>query len=186
MIEEKDITPVGKFQRTHALKGELNLILDIDPEFFEEGANPMIVEMDGCLIPFYAESIRTKGQTSYLVKLERIDTEEQARQYVNKTVNALKSELKDFMAEMGEDLFTSDDWNGFEVVDSTLGNLGKLERIDDSTANILMVIETPEGDELYIPLAEEFLEDVDNDSRVIKVNLPDGLVDLNKKKDEIN
>lgn len=185
MIEEKDLTEVGKIQRTHALKGELNLILDIDPDFFEEGRNSMIIEMDGCPVPFYAESIRTKGQTSYLVKFERIDSEEQARQFVNKTVFALKSELKEYMAESGEDLIDSDDWSGFEVHDSELGTLGTLERIDDSTANILMMVETPDGEELYIPLAEEFLTGIDPDKRIINVNLPEGLIDLNKKKDEV-
>ena len=141
--------------------------------------------MDGCPVPFYAESIRTKGQTSYLVKFERIDSEEQARQFVNKTVFALKSELKEYMAESGEDLIDSDDWSGFEVHDSELGTLGTLERIDDSTANILMVVETPDGEELYIPLAEEFLTGIDPDKRIINVNLPEGLIDLNKKKDEV-
>ncbi len=184
MIEEKDLTAVGKFQRTHALKGELNMTLDIDPEFFEIETNPMIVEMDGCFVPFYAESIRTKGQTSFLVKIDRVDSEEQARQFVNKTVYALRSELKDFMAENGEELIDGNDWDGFEVSDIHFGPIGTLERIDDSTVNILLVIKTPDDEELFVPLAEEFIEEIDGDARRIILNLPEGLIDINKKNDE--
>lgn len=184
MIEEKDLTAVGKFQRTHALKGELNMILDIDPEFLEGGVNPMIVEMDGCFIPFYAGSIRTKGVSSYLVKIDRIDSEEQARQFVNKTIFVLRSELKEYMLENDEVLIDNAEWDGFDVYDKELGELGTLKRIDDSTVNVLLVIDTPAGDELYVPFVEEFIDEVDPEKKTIILNIPEGLVDINKKKDE--
>ena len=36
MIKEEDTIKIGKFQKTHALKGELNALLDIDPEYFTD------------------------------------------------------------------------------------------------------------------------------------------------------
>lgn len=51
MIEEKDIKAIGKFQKTHALKGELNAILDIDSEYVSEG-NAVVVDIDGIFVPF--------------------------------------------------------------------------------------------------------------------------------------
>lgn len=184
MIEEKELSAVGRFQRTHALKGELNALIDIDPDFFEDGRNPMIVEMDGCFVPFYLESIRTKGATSFLIKIDGIESEEQARQFVNKTIYAERAVLKEYFAEEDENLIDGDDWNGYEIVDSELGPIGKIERIDDSTVNILLVVETEEGEQLFIPLAEEFIENIDNDRRKITMRLPEGLIDLNRKKDE--
>ncbi len=59
MIEVNDIVAIGKFQKTHALKGELNAILEIDSEFLEEG-NAIIAEIDGIYVPFYIKSIRKK------------------------------------------------------------------------------------------------------------------------------
>ena len=60
MIERDDIKEIGVFQRTHGLKGELNAILEIDPDFFDEGEHPLIVEIEGVFVPFYADSIRDK------------------------------------------------------------------------------------------------------------------------------
>ena len=65
MIEASEITAVGLFQKTHALKGELNAILDIDPDYFIEG-NAAIVETDGIFVPFFISGIRPKGKTSFL------------------------------------------------------------------------------------------------------------------------
>ncbi len=184
MIRKEDLIGVGKFQRTHALKGELNALIDIDPDFFGEDDQPMIVEMEGCFVPFFAESIRTKGQTSYLVKIDRVDTEEQARQFVNKEIYAERKELKEYMAETGEELIDGNELDGYMVSDTSLGEIGRLLRVDDSTANILLVIEGPDGEEIYLPMAEEFIAEIDPDERKIIMNLPDGLIGLNKKKDD--
>ncbi len=69
MIEKKDIVEIGKFQKTHALKGELNALLNVPEEYVEDG-NPLIVEMDGILVPFYTESFRSNDATSFLHKLQ--------------------------------------------------------------------------------------------------------------------
>ena len=65
MITEEEITSVGKLLKTHALKGEMNMMLDIDPGYFEEG-NPAVLDIDGIYVPFYSDSIRTKGSFSFL------------------------------------------------------------------------------------------------------------------------
>ena len=50
MITEGEITSVGKLLKTHALKGEMNMMLDIDPGYLEEG-NPAILDIDGIYVP---------------------------------------------------------------------------------------------------------------------------------------
>ena len=103
MIEEKEVTPVGKFQKTHALKGELNALLDINEDFFDEN-NPLVLEVEGIFVPFYLESIRRKGSSSFLIKLKGIESEEEAKSFVNKEIYALKDTLKTFLEEEGEEL----------------------------------------------------------------------------------
>jgi 16S rRNA processing protein RimM len=38
------------------------------------------------------------------------------------------------------------------------------------------VVECPNGDELLIPAQEAFIDDIDHEKRLIKFNLPDGLL----------
>ena len=180
MIEKKELIEIGKFQKTHALKGELNAVLNIDPEYVEEG-NPLIIETDGIPVPFYAESIRPKGASSYLIKLEGVDSVEEADELVNNLIFAPRKDVEDYM---GEELLLGDDLEGYRVVDKDLGEIGVLESIDSSTENELFVVRTPDDEEVYIPIVDDFIVDIDQENGIINTSLPEGLVDLNVKGEE--
>ena len=176
MINKDSITEIGKFQKTHALKGELNAILNIDEAYIEDG-NPLIIEMDGIPVPFYAESIRPKGATSFLIKIKGIDDIDEANQLVNKEIFAIRKDLEPYIEE-GDML--QDDLIGFEVEDEQFGYIGKLEYIEDSTQNELFVVRTPEDEEIFIPLVPDFIKEIDDENSRIITSLPESLVNLNK------
>lgn len=180
MIDQKEIKTIGKFQKTHALKGELNAILDIESDFIAEG-NALIIEIDGIYVPFYAQSIRPKGSTSYLIKLDCINSEEEAKVFVNKLIYALKSELAPFLELEEEELLDDEDLIGYRILDATNNDvIGTIEKVDSTTENLLFVIKTNEGDNIYVPAVDEFIQEVDDEEKIIKMILPDGLIDLNK------
>lgn len=179
MITEEEITSVGKLLKTHGLKGELNMLLDIDPGYLEEG-NPAVLDIDGIYVPFYADSLRTKGSFSYLVKFDGIDSETEARKLVNKSVFALRDRLKEFMLEnYDEEYALYDDLIGWTIEDADAGVIGKVVEIDTNTENELFIVETPEGKTVYIPLTEDFIEKMDEEEKRVYMRLPDGLLDLN-------
>lgn len=178
MITKEEIIPVGKFQKTHALKGELNMIIEIDPEYFLQG-NPLIIEIDGIRVPYYVESLRPKGNTSFLVKLEGIDSEKSASQFVNKELNILKKDAEEWLETDYED---PEYWEGFEILDYSTGEkIGVVEGVDDSTPNVLFIIKNDEGEEVYLPANDDFVAEIDEDNHIIKMIIPEGLLDLNKK-----
>lgn len=181
MIREDEIVEIGKFQKTHALKGELNAILDIDESYLEDG-NPLVVEMDGINVPFYPEGVRPKGATSYLVKLKGVDDVEAADAFVNKTIYGLRSDLLNYFDSPEEEIVFDNDLIGYSVIDVDKGLLGTLESIDDSTVNTLMVVDSDRYGEIYIPYNEDFIEQIDDTDKEITVNLPEGLLTLNEKK----
>lgn len=178
MILKEDLIKVGKFQKTHALKGELNMISDIDSEYFEEG-NPMIVEYEGIPVPYYVESIRKKGSTSYLVKLEGVETEETASTFVNKEIMILKKDAEEWL---GEEIYESDALTGYQVIDSdSKVKIGEIVDVDYSTANLLFIVENEEGDEIMVPANEDLILKIDDEAKSIIMKLPDGLINLNLK-----
>ena len=179
MIKLEEISAVGKLQKTHALKGELNVLLDIDPEYLTSG-NPAIIDIDGIFVPFFAESVRPKGSFSFLVKFEGIDSEFDAKKLVNNTIYALRDNLKEYMTEnYDEDYALYDDLIGWTIVDSQLGDIGNVTDIDTNTENELFIVETPDGKDVYIPLTEDFIDEIDENSHIIRMSLPSGLIDLN-------
>lgn len=179
MINIDDVIKVGKFQKTHALKGELNMLLDIDSEYFLEN-NPMIVEDDGILVPYYIESIRPKGSTSFLVKIIGINSEDDADHFVNKDIYILKRDAEEWFEE---ELIDSHALTGYAIIDDSSGQkMGYIQDIDDSTANILFIIKGDEDEIIYIPANDDFITEINEKEKFIKMNLPEGLIDLNKMK----
>lgn len=178
MINAEEIIKVGKFQKTHALKGELNMISDIDPDYYLEG-NPMIIEYDGILVPYYVETVRQKGSSSYLVKISGIDSEEAAGEFVNKEIAILKKDAEHWL---GDEIIDSNELSGFSIFDSETGEeIGVVENIDDTTVNLLFIVKGNNGEEIFIPANEDFITEIDEGNKIIKMILPEGLINLNKK-----
>lgn len=181
MIKREELIEIGKFQKTHALKGELNALLDVDAEFASEG-HALIVEMDGIFVPFFTESVRPKGAESCLIKLKGIDTQENARELVNKEIYGLREELKEFFGD--EERESAGDFVGYTINDRGLGAIGTITDIDFSTANVLFIVDGPKEETLYIPAAEEFIDSIDQEGKTIHMNLPEGLIELNEKSEK--
>lgn len=183
MIEEKDLILAGKFLKPHALKGELNVVSDYDSEIFDEDY-PVIVSMDGIYVPFYVESYRKKGLFGCLLKLDGVDSVEEARSFVNKNIYLLKRDVAEFLQIDEDELVMADDFEGFEVYDRNLGYIGKVVELDDSTDNLLLIVDSPEYGEVYLPYADEFIDavtqaDENGENGRIDMNLPEGIINLN-------
>lgn len=153
------------------------MISDVDSSYFIEG-NPLIVDFDGIFVPYYAESIRKKGSTSFLVKIDGIDSEEEASEFVNKEIYILKKDAEELIED---ELYDTDSFIGYEVIDSETGQLiGKIEEINDATTNVLFIIQSGE-EEIYIPANDDFVVEINDEQKYIKMKLPEGLVEINSK-----
>lgn len=179
MIDLKELKEIGKFQKTHALKGELNLISDLDIDFYEMGF-PVIVEMDRLFVPFYVESVRPKGETTLLIKIEDIVSEEEAKRFVNKIVYALRSDLDKYAREVGIDYIDDENLLGYKVIDACTGQeVGEVEDVDDSTENILLIVSTGE-DSIFLPANDELIEEINDEEKIIVMIIPEGIADINR------
>ncbi|MBD5370038.1 MAG: 16S rRNA processing protein RimM [Bacteroides sp.] len=181
MITKEEIIEVGKFLKPHGLKGELNIVTEYEHGILEQDY-PLIVEMEGIYVPFYASGVRPKGQFGSLVLLEGVGSEEEARRFVNHIVYMRRRDVAEYLEVEEEELELAEDFIGYEVVDDEAGVLGVLEGFDDSTQNVLMLIRRADGSELMVPFAEEFIteaEHFDDGGGRLHVSLPEGMVDLN-------
>lgn len=182
MIREADLIRIGQFQRTHALMGELNAILDIDIDYLEEGG-ALILPIEGVYVPFFAESVRPKGNTSVLIKLKGISTQEEASQLVNLPIYALREDVEEFFDVEGT-LVSSKGMEGYRVKNSDGKDLGEVLRVDDATANILLLVKNADDEIIYIPFVENFILDVDHDEKILTVDVPEELLLLNSSSEK--
>ena len=102
----------------------------------------VFVKRDGLFVPFRSEQIA---------------------ELVGEEGFVLRSDVQD----EGDGTLTWQDLVGFEIEDD--GRVvGKIAQVDESTINTLAILE----DERMIPLHEDFIVEIDEDARILRVNLP--------------
>lgn len=170
MIRKEEVFKIGVINKPHGVKGEVSFTFT-DDIFDHVDCDYLILLMDGILVPFFMEEYRFRSDNVALVKFEDIDTAEQARRFTNVEVYFPKK----FMDEQ-EDVTSWNFFIGFRVEDVHHGYLGEITDVDDTTINVLFSIEK-DGEELLLPAHEEFIIDLDREKKVMKVDVPDGLIE---------
>lgn len=179
MILETDITEAGVFNKPHGLKGEISATLDFDVDLTE--VKCIVLDVDGIYVPFYPVSVRPKTAETVLITIDGIDSEQKARTLTGKTFYLLDSDLPEYDDEDGDEGFYITDLIGYTLVDSDAGEVGEITDYNDSTSNLLFIITTPSGEEIYIPATEEYIDSVDPENGIVHMTLPEGIIDLNTR-----
>lgn len=76
--------------------------------------------------------------------------------------------LRSDMQNEDEGLLTWQDLTGYTIEDKDAGVLGTIEYIDESTINTLATL----NDGRLLPLHEDFITEIDEEKRILRVNLP--------------
>ena len=175
MIKKEDLYRIGIFNKPHGVRGELQFSFT-DDIFDRVEADCLICLMDGIFVPFYIEEYRFRSDSTALIKLEEVDTAEQARRFTNVEVYFPIAHAQ----ELPTDELSWDFFVGFRVEEVNHGNLGQVDEVDTSTVNTLFVVADDPGNDRLIPACEEFIVDMDTTHRVITLKLPEGLIDLDE------
>jgi 16S rRNA processing protein RimM len=68
---------------------------------------------------------------------------------------------------------------GFTLVDAQSNRaVGKVMSVDDSTLNVLFDVRTADERDVLVPASEELIEDIDIASQEIRMNLPEGILEI--------
>lgn len=174
MIRREEVYKIGLFNKPHGIHGELQFTFT-DDVFDRVDADYLVCLLDGIFVPFFIEEYRFRSDSSALVKLEGIDTAERARMFTNVEVYFPVKH-----AEEAEDGSLS--WSffvGFLMEDTRYGVLGEVVDVDTTTVNTLFVVDTKDG-ELLVPAQEEFILDISREQKLITVELPEGLLNIDE------
>lgn len=175
MITEYQITEIGCFNQPHGIKGEINAIISDGVDL--DDLSCIVLDIDGIYVPFFLSGVRRRGVQSYLVMVDGIDDERKASSIANKTIFALAEEVGADVEDDGDGYF-AEDFIGFAIATSDGSFSGTIADVDDSTDNVLFIVTTDDGETRLIPVAEEFIAEIDAEERRIIVELPDGLLNI--------
>ncbi len=171
-MQKEDCFYLGKITKTHGFKGNLILHLETDEPELYENLESVFIEKDGMLVPFFFEFAQPYSKGKLLVKFEDISPEE-AERLVNRTIYL----PMDTLPELDGTDFYYHEITGFTVIDSKHGDIGIIKSVNDSGAQALFEIKS-DRKEILIPVVDEWILEVNREEKFIKIETPEGLVDL--------
>lgn len=178
MIRPEEVMKIGAFLKTHGLQGEVVMTSDLDVSELNL-LKCIVIEIDGLLVPFFIENLRSRGSESYLIKFEGIDNVDDTDIVIGKDACALKLDLaENDMMDVDDNIYL-DELIGYEVYDLSADRIGIFKDYDDSTQNIVAIVSNGNSGQILIPFVEEFVDSIDVETKKIVMDLPRGLLDIN-------
>ncbi|MDZ4184478.1 MAG: ribosome maturation factor RimM [Desulfuromonadales bacterium] len=169
-VDVEPLFPAGVVIGVHGLRGDLKVrplsgdstSLDSVQEITLRGKNTNSQHK-------VEKTSRHKG--NLLIHLEGISSIERAETFIGCDVLISHDDL----ASLPEDEFYWFQLEGLRVNDSQHGDLGRIVEIFTTPAHDILVVHGPRG-EVLIPVVDAFILNIDEDAKVMQVDLPEGLV----------
>ena len=166
MTPTANLQKIAKVLKSNGTDGELLIsFFAMDPEDLEI-SEPVFIHFDGLPVPFFVQSLRRRGQNKALVHLNGIYDLKDCEEVCGKDIYL----PADAEAAYGEGDFSF--LVGWELRDAGK-SLGRIADFVDIPGNPCLELE----DGRLVPLHEDFITAVDEDSAVVEMELPSGLLD---------
>jgi 16S rRNA processing protein RimM len=163
---------IGKFVATFGLKGELVLKHTLGKKTSLKGLTAVFVEeKKESFLPWFIESTKIKNEEEIYIKIEGINTREQAVRLTQKQVWLPEADFKKYSSKSSPISFL-----GFEIVEEGKV-LGKILEVIEQPHQVLCRIDL-NGKEALIPLHEETIVRIDKKKGQVIVQLPEGLLEI--------
>jgi len=167
----KKYIKIGSLLKPVGTLGEIKA--DIEDQFLEDFVlSPhFFVRINGSFIPYFVESLR---ETNFiLLKIEEVDDPETASNFNLKEIYLQESQIgsKEYYHQKSKE-----DLKGFRLYDGNL-LIGIIQEIEIFPHQIMAWLSI-NGKMLPIPLADALIENINYDSQMVVMKLPEGLLDM--------
>ncbi len=172
-MRKEDCFYLGKIAKKFSFKGEVLAYLDTDEPELYENLESVFVECNKHLVPFFIETSSLHKNDFLRIRFEDVTTEEEAEALLGNDIYLPLSMLP----KLTGNKFYFHEVIGFEVEDQRLGVVGKIQSVNDSTAQPLFEV-LHDGVEILIPMIDHFLVKIDRDNKKVVMNIPEGLIEM--------
>lgn len=169
-----DCYQLGYITKPHGLKGEVQVLLDVDfPEEYQE-LESVFVQQGQQLVPFFIDSISINAEKA-IIGFEDINSLELAQGLRGCSLFLPLGNLP----EMEGNEFYFHEMIGFDLFDVNSNELvGKIENVFEAGPQTLLSVRHESEKEILIPLTDELIKEFDRENGKLLMFIPDGLVNV--------
>ena len=156
---------IAKVLKSNGVDGDV--LVSAQDVALEEIQGPVLIDFDGLPAPFFIESCSRRGTGKYVIHLTDVCNLEDAEELVGRFLMSDEVEEEDDAAQ---------DFTGWKVLNRG-DYVGTVTDCEPIPGNLCLYLKPAEdADEIIIPLHEDLIISIDEDSLTLNLNLPDGLI----------
>lgn len=169
---------IGTIVAAHGWHGQVILVHQLGKQATGDNIPVLFIEKNiNNFIPYFIESIQEVKDGEVFLKLESIDSKEDARSLLKKKVCLDRDSFRTLI-QPDSHLY----YIGFTLIDKKEKTLGKIADVTQLPGQLIAHVHE-KGKELLIPLTEQTIDKTDRKEQIIYVTLPDGLLDIYRGED---
>lgn len=163
---------LGRISKVHGFEGAVTVKLE--KTFIENipDMESVFLEIEGKPVPFFIESSEYPGGDILRIVFDGYDSLEKVKELTGCRVFLTSDGSKNSGTEVKS-------FTGFKVSLADRSIVGTIGEIIENPGQWLLAIITSAGKELLIPFHEDFIISIDQRNKIIIMDLPEGLTDLN-------
>ncbi len=162
---------LGRISKAHGFEGAVTVKLE--KTFIENipDMESVFLEIEGKPVPFFIEESEYPGGDILRLKFLWYDTSEKVNEFTGCRVFLTTGEKEN----TGDDIRT---FNNYKIFLPDNSHVGTIHGIIENPGQWLLQITTSDGKELLVPFHEDFIRSINKRKKIIIMDLPEGLTDL--------
>ena len=156
---------IAKVLKSNGVDGDV--LVSAPDVALEDLQGPVLIDFDGLPAPFFIESCTRRGSGKYIIHLTDVCNLEDAEELVGRFL---------WSDEVEEDDDEAQDFTGWKVLNRG-DYVGTVTDCEPIPGNLCLYLKPAEdADEIIIPLHEDLIISINEESLTLNLNLPDGLL----------
>ena len=156
---------IAKVLKSNGVDGDV--LVSAPDVALEDLQGPVLIDFDGLPAQFFIESCTRRGSGKYIIHLTDVCNLEDAEELVGRFL---------WSDEVEEDDDEAQDFTGWKVLNRG-DYIGTVTDYEPIPGNLCLYLKPAEdADEIIIPLHEDLIISIDEESLTLNLNLPDGLL----------
>ena len=164
-MKKLDFQYLGEFIKLFSFKGEVILYSEIKSDIVKQ-LSSIFVNFNESYVPFKIVKLKSHKKNIYRAKLENISSENDAKEFINKSVYIEKNEKID----------DDDNVDNFKVYNKNK-YIGVVISTYNKTGQTLIEVKMSKKT-ILIPLVDELIKEISYEKQKIQMILPEGLLDI--------
>lgn len=166
----ENLVKIGSIYKAHGVKGMMKVW--VTPEYMNDllQMEAVFIDTPDNTLPFFIKTVEAISPDTALLWVEDIDSKEKVSLLVKNSIYARENDLE-FLVEEDEGIL------GYLVVDNQIGKIGKIIEVAEMP-NYQMAKVNYRDRVVLIPMHADLIEEVDDETQKITMNLPDGFLEI--------